>query len=125
MTDLSPAQVAQALTVAFAQKDRAAAQPLIAPDFHFTSPLDNRIDRAAYFEICWPNSRHIEGFEIVRLIEHGDTAVITYVGRTDGGKQFRNTEVFTVRNGQAVEVEVYFGWSIPHEAAPGAHKDPG
>jgi hypothetical protein len=25
----------------------------------------------------------------------------------------------TVRNGQIVEVEVYFGWFIPHEAKPG------
>lgn len=24
-----------------------------------------------------------------------------------------------VRDGQIVEVEVYFGWSIPHEAKPG------
>jgi hypothetical protein len=26
----------------------------------------------------------------------------------------------TIRNGQIVEVEVYFGWSIPHEAKPGS-----
>ena len=32
---------------------------------------------------------------------------------------FRNTEILTVRNGQIVEVEVYFGWSIPHKAEPG------
>jgi len=25
----------------------------------------------------------------------------------------------SVRDGQIVEVEVYFGWSIPHEAKPG------
>jgi hypothetical protein len=31
----------------------------------------------------------------------------------------RNTELFTQRNGKIVEVEVYFGWSIPHEAPEG------
>jgi len=27
--------------------------------------------------------------------------------------------------GKNVEAEVYFGWSIPHEAAPGGFIDPG
>jgi hypothetical protein len=31
------------------RKDRAAIEKLIAEDFHFTGPLDNRIDRATYF----------------------------------------------------------------------------
>jgi hypothetical protein len=29
----------------------------------------------------------------------------------------------TVRNGQIVEVEVYFNWSIPHQAKPGSFMD--
>ena len=33
---------------AYVTKDRAAIEALIADDFHFTSPLDNRIDRATY-----------------------------------------------------------------------------
>ena len=41
---------------AYAAKDHAAIEKLIADDFHFTSPLDNRIDRATYFARCWPNS---------------------------------------------------------------------
>jgi len=31
------------------QKDRAAIEKIIAEDFHFTSPLDNRLDRETYF----------------------------------------------------------------------------
>jgi hypothetical protein len=31
----------------------------------------------------------------------------------------RNTEIVQVRGGQIVDVEVYFGWSIPHRALPG------
>jgi hypothetical protein len=42
--------------------------------------------------------------------------------RTPGNarKRFRNTEILTVRNGKIVEAEVYFGWTIPHEAAEGS-----
>ncbi len=32
----------------FAAKDRAAIEALIADYFHFTGPLDNRIDRTTY-----------------------------------------------------------------------------
>lgn len=41
---------------------------------------------------------------------------VTYEGRTTDGQRFRNTEILTVRGGRITEVEVYFGWSIPHEA---------
>jgi ketosteroid isomerase-like protein len=30
---------------AYVEKDRAAIEAVIGDDFHFTSPLDNRIDR--------------------------------------------------------------------------------
>jgi hypothetical protein len=29
-------------------------------------------------------------------------------------------EILTVRNGKIVEAEVYFGWTIPHEAGEGS-----
>ncbi len=41
--------IARASYEAYVSKDRAAIEALIAPGFHFTSPLDNRIDRATYF----------------------------------------------------------------------------
>jgi hypothetical protein len=39
-------------------------------------------------------------------------------------RRFRNTEILTVRNGQLVEAEVYFGWSIPDKAKDGRFIDP-
>jgi ketosteroid isomerase-like protein len=104
---------------AYADSNRAAAESVIADDFHFTSPLDNRIDRETYFARCWPNNERITGFEFVRLIQDGEQVVATYIGQNSRGKPFRNTEIFTVRGGRIVEVEVYFGWSLPHKAAEG------
>jgi ketosteroid isomerase-like protein len=106
---------------AYARKDREAIENLLADDFHFTSPLDNRIDRKTYFEVCWPNSDRIDGFDIERLTVDGDHAFVTYEGRM-GKERFRNTEVHTVRGNEIVEVEVYFGWSLPHPVKPGTHK---
>jgi ketosteroid isomerase-like protein len=109
----------RAVFEAYNTRDRSALEPLIAQDFHFTSPLDNRIDRKVYFERCWPNSGKLEGFDFIHLVPEGDRVFATYEARAAGGRRFRNTEIHTLRNGQLVEVEVYFGWSIPHEAKPG------
>ncbi len=116
MTD--PIEIVRRCFQAYVDGDRAAIEPIIAGDFRFTSPLDNRIDRATYFERCWPNHRSITGFNFVRLVADGDTVFITYEGRT-ADKVFRNTEIMTVREGRIVEVEVYFGWNVPHEAPVG------
>ena len=111
--------VVQRTYQAYVDKDRAAIEALIDADFHFTSPLDNRIDRATYFDRCWPNSRTIAGFDFVAMEPLGDRVFVVYEGRSTDGHRFRNTEILTVRGGRVVDVEVYFGWSIPHRAAEG------
>lgn len=104
---------------AFVDKDRAALEALIADDFHFTSAYENRIDRAAYFRFCWPGSATIAEFNIVRIAADGGIVFVTYESRDARGGRFRNTEVLTVRDNKIVEVEVYFGWTVPHEAPEG------
>jgi ketosteroid isomerase-like protein len=118
-SDSNSIAIVRAVFQAYSTKDRSALEPLIAADFHFTSPLDNRIDRAVYFERCWPNSERLEGFDFIHLVPDGDRVYVTYEARAVGARRFRNTELLTVRGGQVVEVEVYFGWSVPHEAKPG------
>jgi ketosteroid isomerase-like protein len=111
--------IARASYDAYVSKDRRAIEALIASDFHFTSPLDNRLDRAAYFARCWPNNQSIAGFRFVHLVPDGDSVFVTYEGRTMNGQGFRNTEILTIRDGQIVDAEVYFGWSLPHKAPAG------
>jgi ketosteroid isomerase-like protein len=115
-------EVAKSVFNAYVSKDRAAIEALIPDDFRFTSPLDNGIDRRAYFERCWPNSEHIAGFRFIHLAEAGDQVFVTYEGRSVRGKGFRNTEVLTIRDGKLVSAEVYFGWDVPHELAPGTSR---
>jgi ketosteroid isomerase-like protein len=114
-----PVGTARASYEAYVRKDRAAIEALIAPGFHFTSPLDNHLDRAAYFARCWPNSERIADFQFIRLTPHGEEVFVTYEGRTKRGERFRNTEVLTIRGSQIVNAEVYFGWSLPHPAPRG------
>jgi len=121
--DDDPESVARRCYLGYVEKDRAAIEGLIADDFHFTSPLDNRIDRRTYFERCWPNSRWIAGYEFIAVIREGERVFVTYEARSDEGRSFRNTELLTVRGGKPVEAEVHFGWSLPHPAAAGRFLD--
>ena len=105
-------------------KDRAALEALLASDFHFTSPLDNRLDRKTYFRRCWPNSKVIEGFDFINLVPDADRVFVTYEGCNTNGHRFRNTEILTIRGQHIVDVEVYFGWSVPHKPPPGGFVDP-
>ena len=114
-----PVAIVRACYEAYVSKDRAAIEALIAGDFHFSSPLDNRLDRATYFARCWPTSKTIEGFAIIHLMQHGEQVFVTYEAQSTGGHRFRNTEIVTVNGSQIVEVEVYFGWDLPHKAAVG------
>ncbi len=105
--------IVRAAYEAYVAKDLAAIEELIAEDFHFTSPLDNRIDRATYFARCWPNSEAIKSFDFINLVADGDRVFVIYESHRANGEGFRNTEIVTVRGNRIVEVEVYFGWSIP------------
>jgi ketosteroid isomerase-like protein len=77
----SNAAIAQGSYKAYVTKDRAALKSLLAEDFYFTSPLDNRLDRGIYFRRCWPNSEAIEAFEFVHVVSDDDRVFVTYEGR--------------------------------------------
>ena len=115
--------VVRACLKAYVDKDRNAIEALIAGDYLFTSPLDNALDRATYFAICWPNSKAVKSFDFIAGAEDGDRAFVVYEGETLAGKRFRNCEVHTVRGGKLVSTEVYFGWNVPHPAPAGKHVD--
>lgn len=118
-----PVSVATRCYQAYIDNDRAVIEALIAPDFHFSSPRDNRLDRATYFARCWPASAHITDFKLLHLVADGERVFITYQGSIEGRPGFQNTEILTIRDGQLVEAEVYFGWSLPHKAPPGGFID--
>jgi ketosteroid isomerase-like protein len=105
-------QLARDAYGAYVSGDRRILDELLSDDLTFYSPADVGIDRARYFERCWPNSELIEDFEFVRLIEAGDEVVVTYESTKTGGNRFRNTEVLTFEGDKICKVEVYFGWDL-------------
>jgi ketosteroid isomerase-like protein len=95
--------------------DQAGAEPLVADDFVFTSPVDDHIDRAAFFERCFPTADRLLSQEIVHAVPAGGGRVfVCYEYELRAGGRFRNTELITVRDGVLTEAQVYFGGSFDH-----------
>ena len=105
-------QLARDVYEAFAAADRDAIERLLADDFEFHSPPDPHLDRAGYFERCWPHAGNGQSFEFARLIESGDEVVVTYEARRADGTRLRNTEVLTFAGDRVRRAEVYFGWDL-------------
>jgi ketosteroid isomerase-like protein len=98
---------------AYESGDRGVVEEMLSDDFTFYSPPDPGIDRATYFERCWPNSELIEAFEFERLVEAGDEVFVTYESTKTDGRRLRNTEVHTFEGDKICRTEVYFGWDLP------------
>jgi ketosteroid isomerase-like protein len=105
-------QIARACYLAYESGDREILERHLGDEFVFYSPPDPGIDRARYFERCWPNAELIESFDFKRLIESGDEVVVTYESTKVDGSRYRNTEVLTFAGEKIIRAEVYFGWDL-------------
>jgi ketosteroid isomerase-like protein len=106
------AEQVRALYEAFASGDRSFIEATFSDDFSFSSPVDVGLDRAGYFERCWPGSGRGQEFEFARLIESGDEVIVTYEMTQPDGSRGRNTEILTFNGDRICRTEVYFGWSL-------------
>ena len=94
---------------AYISNDREAIENALTDDFRFTSPYDDRIDKATYFARCWRNTDWIESHDLEKVLVQGDEAFVTYKCVAKGGKSFRNTELFTFEGERIKRIDVYFG----------------
>jgi 3-hydroxymyristoyl/3-hydroxydecanoyl-(acyl carrier protein) dehydratase len=104
---------AQNMYEAFAAGDRGAVERALSADFRFSSPVDPDLDRAGYFERCWPGAGRGQKFSFLRMVESGDEVILTYKMIKPDGSAGVNTEVLTFEGEQICRAEVYFGWNLP------------
>lgn len=114
MSQRSNGEIVRAAYGAYLARQRQAFEDLLADDFTFTSPYDDAIGKAAYFEICWPNHERLVSFDIEKICEDGDEAVVLYRIARQDGKSFRNTEWMRFASGKIRNVTVFFGPSYQH-----------
>ncbi len=118
------ASAVRTLFKAFISQDRPTAEALLSDDFRFTSPYDDAIDKATYFERCWPNSGLIAQQAIESIAVSGDDAFVTYYCRLKDGKEFRNVELHRFNGGKIRSIDVFFGRTIADPGGAGPHNPP-
>ncbi|MDQ6752060.1 MAG: nuclear transport factor 2 family protein [Actinomycetota bacterium] len=110
---MSNTDVVRASIEAYLARDLNAVEPLIAEDFRFTSPQDDHIDKPAYLERCFPTADRFTAHKILELVSVGEENVfLLYEYQMQNGEQYRNTEFITIRDGQLVEAQVFFGGRV-------------
>jgi len=103
---------ARELYLAFAAGDRDVVEGILADEFTFSSPVDVGLDRAGYFERCWPGAGQAQQFQFVRLVETGDEVIVTYEMTHQDGGRGRNTEILSFDGDRITGAEVYLGWNL-------------
>jgi ketosteroid isomerase-like protein len=107
----SKSELIRALFAAYRANDRVAVENCFTEDFTFTSPYDDRIDKATYFARCWRVGDWIERQQLEKIFVEGDEAFVTYQCVAKDGKSFRNTEFFVFEGHKIRSIDVYFGAS--------------
>ncbi len=73
---------------------------------------------AAYEAYVTQDRTAIEAFGFIHFAPVGKLVFVTYEARANT-RRFRNTELLTIQGGVITDVEVYFGWSVPHAVPVG------
>jgi hypothetical protein len=106
-------QLVRDVYTAWRTADRDLIERVLADGYRFSSPPDPSLDRAGYFERCWPMAgTNATAFEFLRLVEVNDEVLVTYVGTREDGSRFQNTEIFGFDGDRVARTEVYFGWEL-------------
>ncbi|MFD5813926.1 nuclear transport factor 2 family protein [Streptomyces sp. NPDC059618] len=106
----SPTDVAEAAFAYYRAQDRDAALALYADDFSFTSPQDDHIGKAAFFERCFPTADRFTAQRLLHVVPaDGELVFVHYEYELTTGARYRNVEAITVRDGLIREVQVFFG----------------
>ena len=109
---MTPGATVQMFFEAYRARDQETCRELMADDFHFSSPDDPDLDKAAFFERCWAGGDLFRSQTLDRVVENGDEVFVRYeVERHDGGR-FRNAELITTRDGKLARAEVYYGATL-------------
>ncbi len=109
MQQESVSDVIRKYFAAFLAQDRKMLEEGLSDDFTFTSPRDDHISKAAFFERCLPGSDQFLTHHIEKLFVQGNEAFVLYQAELKIGTKFRNVEYYKLEGNKIKEVEVYFG----------------
>jgi ketosteroid isomerase-like protein len=106
---MSNVDIVRAMFESYLAQDRGAADQLLAQGFVFTSPQDDHIDRAAFFDRCFPTAARFVSQELVHAVPTtGDEVFVIYDYELRTGEHHRNVEMVTVGDDRITETQAFF-----------------
>lgn len=106
----NPADVVEAAFRYYLSQDRDAAFAIYGADFSFTSPQDDHIGKAAYFERCFPTADRVKEQRLLQVTPaDAERVFVHYEYELTTGARHHNVELITVRGGLIRDVQVFFG----------------
>jgi ketosteroid isomerase-like protein len=110
---VSRVEIVRAMFESYLTQDRDTADRLLAEEFVFTSPQDDHIDRATFFERCFPTADRLVAQEMLYVVPtDGDDVFVMYEYELKTGETHRNVELLTVRDDRITETQVFFGGRV-------------
>src|SRR5205807_7853381 len=110
---VAKADTVRAIFESYLTQNRENADRLLAEDFAFTSPQDDHIDKAAFFERCFPTADRFVSYELLYVVPtEGDDVFVMYEYELKTGERHRNVEVLSVRGDRITETQVFFGGRV-------------
>ncbi len=98
---------------AYLRQDREAEDRLLADAFVFRSPQDDHIDKATFFERCFPTAVRLVSQEMLYVVPTGDDNLFAmYEDELKTGERHRNVELLTVRGDKIIGTQVFFGGRV-------------
>jgi ketosteroid isomerase-like protein len=77
-------EIVEACFASHVAQDHDTADRLLADDFVFTSPQDDHIDKATWFERCFPTTARLASYDVLQTVAtDGDTPPLRGTGRRD------------------------------------------
>ena len=94
---------------AFVAGDRDAVDAMLAEDFTFSSPDDPQLDKAGFFERCFPHHKLVGTLRVEWIEERGDQVIVRYETTKPSGERATNLELLRLEGDRIREALVYYG----------------
>ena len=101
MPHASKPEIIRAIFAAYLSNDRKVVEDALTDDFRFTSPYDDEIDKATYFERCWRNSDWIERNELEKNLRRRRCGLCDLHVHRQGRQELPKHRIFHLQRRQS------------------------
>lgn len=115
--------IAREFYTQYRARNREALEALMHPDFEFSSPHDDHINRKAYFDKCWKQGDRMKNLTVENVAVTNQYVFVEYKGIWSDGQHWRDVDIFKIEDGKVRHIRVYFGDAEKAEERPATQKE--